>query len=42
MAAHQAPPSLGLSRQEHWVALVIGKDKWALKLVEINQYMVVS
>ena len=31
-AAHQAPPSLGLSRQEHWVAISFSNAwKWKVK-----------
>ena len=31
MTAHQAPPSLGFSRQEHWSGLPFSEESWALK-----------
>ena len=33
MAAHQVPPSLGFSRQEHWVAIFFSNaGKWKVKV----------
>ena len=31
-AAHQAPPSLGFSRQEHWSGLPVPSPMWFLRL----------
>ena len=41
MAAHQAPPSLGLSRQEHWSGLpfpspVHESGKWKVKVKSLS------
>ena len=37
MAAHQAPPSLRLSRQEHWVAISFSNAwKWKVKLKSLS------
>ena len=45
MAAHQAPPSLGFSRQEHWSGLPFpspmhesGKWKWSRSVVSDYEY----
>ena len=32
MAAHQAPPSLGFSRQEHWVGWISFSNAWKWKV----------
>ena len=33
MAAHQAPPSLGFSRQEHWSGLPFPSPAWKEKFI---------
>ena len=43
-AAHQAPPSLGFSRQEHWSGLPFpspmhGSEKWKVKLLSSVQLL---
>ena len=38
MAAHQAPPSLGFSRQEHWVAISFSSAwKWKVKVKSLSR-----
>ena len=36
MAAHQAPPSLGFSRQEHWSGLPSKAWKWKVKVKSLS------
>ena len=35
-AAHQAPPSLGFSRQEHWSGLPFPSPKWKVKVKSLS------
>ena len=42
MAAHQAPPSLGFSRQEHWSGLpfpspIYESEKWKVKVKSLSR-----
>ena len=36
MAAHQAPPSLGFSRQVHWSGLPFPSPKWKVKVKSVS------